>query len=225
VTQTPASYIEASSLDDLLKLSYELLLARGSTIHPSKGEAREVTGVVLELSNSRARLSQSAERGKMISALGELCWYLSGGNSGRFMDYYIKNYSRKNADDPDSEECTVNGGYGPRIFGEPPNQFETVRDILRKKPDSRQAVIQIFLSKDIKEDHKDVPCTCSLQFMIRDGKLQLIVYMRSNDAYLGLPHDVFCFTMLQEIMARYLEIEPGVYKHMVGSFHLYSDDL
>lgn len=48
--------------------------------------------------------------------------------------------------------------------------------------------------------------------------------MRSNDAYLGLPHDVFCFTMLQEIVARSLSHEIGTYRHFVGSMHLYDRD-
>ena len=47
--------------------------------------------------------------------------------------------------------------------------------------------------------------------------------MRSNDAFMGLPHDVFAFTMIQELMARSLAIEMGTYKHMVGSLHLYSE--
>ena len=57
--------------------------------------------------------------------------------------------------------------------------------------------------------------------MIRQGKLDLIVSMRSNDAFWGLPHDIFSFTMLQEIMARSLSAELGTYKHAVGSLHLY----
>ena len=60
--------------------------------------------------------------------------------------------------------------------------------------------------------------------MLRDGKLHLIVYMRSNDVIWGLPHDVFCFTMLQEIVARELEADLGLYRHMVGSLHLYEDN-
>ena len=48
--------------------------------------------------------------------------------------------------------------------------------------------------------------------------------MRSNDAFKGLPHDVFCFTMLQEIFARTLGVHVGVYKHAVGSLHLYDKD-
>ena len=45
--------------------------------------------------------------------------------------------------------------------------------------------------------------------------------MRSNDIFIGLPHDIFCFTMLQEIVARLLYVDLGTYKHAVGSLHLY----
>jgi thymidylate synthase len=48
--------------------------------------------------------------------------------------------------------------------------------------------------------------------------------MRSNDAFIGLPHDVFCFTMLQEMVARILGVELGQYRHFVGSMHLYDDN-
>ena len=47
--------------------------------------------------------------------------------------------------------------------------------------------------------------------------------MRSNDAYLGLPHDVFSFTMFQEIVARMLGVEMGDYTHFAGSLHLYDE--
>ncbi len=52
----------------------------------------------------------------------------------------------------------------------------------------------------------------------------MITHMRSNDAYLGLPHDVFCFTMIQEIIAKSVSAELGSYTHMVGSLHLYEND-
>lgn len=45
--------------------------------------------------------------------------------------------------------------------------------------------------------------------------------MRSNDAFWGLPHDIFSFTMIQEILARTLSVELGIYKHTVGSLHVY----
>jgi thymidylate synthase len=51
----------------------------------------------------------------------------------------------------------------------------------------------------------------------------MLVYMRSNDVFLGLPHDVFCFTMLQEIIAASLGAKIGTYTHLAGSLHLYDD--
>ena len=152
-----------------------------------------------------------------MSCLGEFCWYLAGTNDLDFICYYIPNYR---------EYSDGASGYGPRLFDwRGINQFDNVAHILQGKPSSRQAVIQLFDCLDISGGKSDVPCTCTLQFMVRRDRLNLIVYMRSNDAYLGLPHDVFCFTMLQEVMAARLAVELGTYRHMVGSLHLYEKDI
>lgn len=45
--------------------------------------------------------------------------------------------------------------------------------------------------------------------------------MRSNDVMLGMPYDIFLFTMLQEMAATTLKCEMGAYHHQVGSLHLY----
>src|ERR1043165_8344585 len=103
------------------------------------------------------------------------------------------------------------------------DQIAQVRKLLSdpERSPSRKAVIQLFNAEDISEDHEDVPCTCTLQFLLRKAGLDLFVSMRSNDAYRGLPHDVFAFTMLQEILARDLGKPVGRYKHAAGSLHLY----
>jgi thymidylate synthase len=93
--------------------------------------------------------------------------------------------------------------------------------LLRRNPGSRRAVIQLFNAEDIAQDHKEIPCTCTLQFLIRRNRIHMLTTMRSNDAYLWLPHDIFCFTMLQEVVARTLGVELGSYRHFVGSLHLY----
>ncbi|MEX5618298.1 thymidylate synthase, partial [Pseudomonas syringae] len=89
---------------------------------------------------------------------------------------------------------------------------------------SRQAVIQLFDAKDILKSRKDIPCTCTLQFIVREGKVDMFTSMRSNDAFLGLPHDVFAFTMIQEIVANSINCSVGEYKHYVGSLHLYENN-
>jgi thymidylate synthase len=216
------AHFSGKTIDDVMRLAIKEIKAHGDLIHPTKGGragAVELTGVLLEVTGPRARLSRTETRGKPYSCLGELCWYLAGSNNLDFISYYISEY--KNYADGDR----VFGGYGPRFFNWAGlNQVATVADLLRKKHDSRQAVIQLFDRHDILQEHKDVPCTCSLQFMRRRDKLHMFTNMRSNDAYKGLPHDVFCFTMLQEIMARTLAVDLGTYKHAVGSLHLYTRD-
>ena len=212
-------YFFGQTLDDVMRSAIEAILARGEKVRSSKGPNKELTGVILEVADPRARLSRTETRGKPFSCLGELCWYLAGNNQLEFIYYYIPMYSRF------AEEGLIPGGYGPRLFGgDGENQVAKVIRLLTEKQETRRAVIQLFDSEDIAEKHEDVPCTCALQFMIRGGKLQMITYMRSNDAYLGLPHDVFCFTMLQEMISRSLSVELGSYKHVAGSLHLYDDN-
>src|SRR5262249_22810628 len=136
-----------------------------------------------------------------------------------FVAAYIPRY-RKEADDAGK----VNGAYGPRLMSRYGlNQIDAVTDLLRRKQGTRRAVIQIYDARDLQTD-EEVPCTTTLQFFIRDDRLHLAASLRSNDAYRGLPHDVFCFTMLQEMMAQRLGLGLGEYFQQVGSFHLYTSD-
>jgi thymidylate synthase len=209
---------EAETIDDLMNDILKVLVNRPFDIVPTKGATSEIFGAILQLNNPRARLSRTETRGKTFSALGEFLWYMAKNNKLEYIRYYINRY--KNCSD-DGE--TIYGGYGPRLFNMRGkyNQVTSIIKLLKDKPNTRQAVIQLFDVEDLQTKHKDIPCTCTLQFILRDGKLNMLTSMRSNDAYLGLPHDIFCFTMLQEIIARIIGAELGIYKHVVGSLHLY----
>jgi len=115
--------------------------------------------------------------------------------------------------------------YGHRIFGgsgAEPNQWERLVAVLRSDPQSRRAVLDVY-DPDISlaTNVKDAPCVCTLQFLIRDDRLHLITYMRSNDVIWGLPYDIFLFTMLQELLSIDVDRPLGTYTHIVGSLHLY----
>lgn len=220
-------YLTADTIDDLLNKVYRRLLRKrgASDIVPTKGAITEVNGALLLLKNPRARLSQSERKNTVFSCLGEFLWYLSGSDKLDFIKYYIKTYS----DFSDDNE-TIFGAYGPRLFGsdDAPNQVQNVIRTLKASSPSRRAVIQLFhgedLAKNLEKRRKDLPCTCTLQFTVRDHQLHAMVMMRSNDAFMGLPHDIFAFTMLQELIARSLGVEVGQYKHAVGSLHIYVTD-
>ena len=214
------SYFSGETLDDVMRWAFHQILLEGEDIRPTKGPAKELSGVLLEITNPLARISRTETKGKPFSCLGELCWYLAQTKDLSSIAYYIPAYRAY------AEGQEIFGGYGPRLFDwDGLNQFASVTNMLKRKPDSRQAVIQLFDAHDILDSHKDIPCTCIMQFMIRRKQLHMFTYMRSNDAFVGMPHDIFCFTMLQEIMARTLSVDVGQYKHMVGSLHLYNESM
>lgn len=222
-------HITTESLDDLLYETYDYILANGEKAYPTRGAILEVRNCTLTLLNPRSRISLSEGRSKVISCLGEFLWYISGSNSITFIEYYIKKYRERIKFTEESLD-PVPGAYGSRIFREP-SQFNKIVELLKKSKDSRRAVIAIYSENDLLgEDSGDIPCTCTLQFFIRNDKLHLTCYMRSNDAALGLVHDIFSFTLFQEIMlakliAEYPNLKLGEYTHIVGSLHIYEENI
>ena len=151
-------------------------------------------------------------------AIGELAWYLSGSNNVRDIAPFAKKWEEISDDGVHN-----NSAYGWRIFDKFNfNQWEYVKAMLQRDPNSRQAVIHI---KDADNTPtKDTPCTVYLQFLLRDGKLNLSVHMRSNDIWMGVPYDMFSFTFLQMKMAMELGVDIGQYTHYAGSLHVYARD-
>lgn len=110
------------------------------------------------------------------------------------------------------------GAYGRRIG----TQLNYVAEKIQKDVNTRQAVITLWdPSLDNQVFKSDYPCTLALQFRVFKNRLCMMTTMRSNDAWLGLPYDMFQFTQLQLTLANSLGIEPGPYTHFVGSMHLY----
>jgi len=135
--------VRASTLDDLLNDVFRRLIASGRETHPSKGKAFEISGVVLELTNPRARMSRTEGRAVIFSWLGELLWYLAGNDDFSFIQYYIKEYK------PDYKGATkVRAAYGPRFRAKNKDQLKWVVELLKKKPETRRAVIPIYHPKD-----------------------------------------------------------------------------
>jgi thymidylate synthase len=214
--------LSAETVDDLLRLATHAVFEEGVENSANRGGTTEIIGAVMELKNPRARLSRTEKRRRASGAIAELCWYLRGTNDGAAIAFWIPKY--KEELEPDG---SIHGGYGPRLFGEGADgQIRNIIDLLRNNPGTRRAVIQIFDRHDViaAPRYLDVPCTCTLQFLLRGGELNLVVNMRSNDAYVGLPFDVFCFTMLQELVARDLGVELGRYIHTAGSLHIYDEN-
>ena len=101
--------------------------------------------------------------------------------------------------------------------------------VLRNNPDSRQVVLQIYdpaldlPRSDGTPADSDIPCNVTSILKVRDGRLEWLQVMRSNDLHLGLPHDLVQFTTLQEILAGWIGVELGPYHQISDSLHVYQD--
>ena len=215
--------IDGRYFDEILRQLYEDLLKSNDTFEASKGKGNDLLAPTVVLSMPRARISATLKRGKIISALGEFCWYMSGSADLDFIRFYIPDYPSEESDK------LIKEAYGPRLmgsgaFGRTHDQLSRVIERLRENADSRRAIISILEPIDLLPEKKEAPCTSALQFIRRRERLHMIAMMRSNDAYVGFPHDVFCFTMIQELVARALGIQVGTYRHFATSLHLYERD-
>ncbi len=227
-------HISADTLDDLLNDTFRLIRDKGLAIERAATSAKsnnfEIFGALLRLTNPRARFSRTENRTTLLSGLAELLWYLSGSDDVNFMTYYVEGY-RINAE---MDSTQVHGAYGPRLLAMrgSVNQIRNIIELLSERKDSRRAVVQLLNAEDVEGSiarkrspiYVDIPCTTTFQFVIRNDHLYMMTYMRSNDIYKGLPHDIFAFTMLQEIVATSLSSDLGSYQHAVGSLHLYKSD-
>lgn len=163
----------------------------------------------------------------MRYCVGELLWYLSGNPRLKAIQLYTGAWDRMS----DAGE-TVNSNYGHRIQnavdevdGMLFDQMKMCEELLQKDPNTRQAVIHIKEARNVLENPtKDLNCTVCLQFLLREDKLYMTTYMRSNDLWMGFPNDVFQFTCMQIYLAMRLNVGLGSYTHVAGSLHMYERD-
>jgi len=227
--------IDGGSFDEIYyQLLSQLNMRPQYVCSPRGSKIKENIAVTLILRNPRARLLSCKKRNTNYGfAVGEFLWYWQGKQDLQTMLYYnkrMKDYS------DDGE--TLNSAYGWRLKEDylRPNpessQWKTAIKTLVQDSDSRRCVLHINQPEDqyvaLTRGSKDVPCTLSLQFFIRDNRLELHTHMRSNDVMWGLTYDLFSFTLFQECMLLELKKEKkfkdlmlGYYYHTAGSLHLY----
>lgn len=197
------------------------LIERGKAVTTRGLKTIEMTGITLELSSpenvSAVMLPIGVNRGINLKlAAVEALQIIGGGSYPNLVSAAAPTFNDVLVapDNPDF------GAYGPRVT----SQLDDVADLLRADPSTRRAVATIWRAGDLTHNG-DRPCTLTLQFLIRDGELQLHVNMRSQDVWLGVPYDLFMFTQLQMTMARQLNVEAGKYIHHVASLHIYESDV
>jgi len=221
------------SIPKLYTTILETILNKGVEVGPRGMKTKELSPAIMISKNPRKRLFGHLHRRDVsIFTYIEGLWILLGEAIPNRVVHYVKAMSNF----VNEKTGEFDGAYGPRLRCLTPvqrvdemlygkrviNQFVLCADRLMEDPDTRRAVCVINNPiYDWNPESKDIPCTMTFQFLIRNNKLNMITYMRSQDAWLGLIYDTGEFQWFQEIMAGWLEIDVGTYTHIDGSLHLY----
>jgi thymidylate synthase len=123
--------------------------------------------------------------------------------------------------------------YHERLFAyrvpdvaEPMDQIAAVVEKLKEAPHTRRAQAVTWQAwNDVGID--DPACLQRMWFRVEadpesgDDRLNLVIHIRSNDAFKAAFMNMFAFTELQLEVAREVGVRTGEYLHVADSFHIY----
>lgn len=182
---------------------------------------KAVAGVFFKLDNSRDdAFLLTTKHVAWKAAVKEMYWiYIMQSNK-------VKDLQDMNVhvwDEWIKEDGTIGPAYGAAInvptFGYK-NQLEYVVETLKKDPNSRRVMINLW---DVDKLHEMAltPCCYNVIFNVLDGKLYMQLNIRSSDVALGLPFNIFQFQVLHKLIAHECKVEPADMIVMISNLHYY----
>lgn len=160
------------------------------------------------------------------SIIIELLWFLRG-------DTNIA-YLKDNKVSIWDEWADISGDLGP-IYGHQwrnwrapdgrsIDQIAALIDLINRDPASRRQIVTAWNPGEL-DKMALAPCHCLFQTQVAAGRLNLQLYQRSADVFLGVPFNIASYALLTHMLAQQAGLEPGVFVWTGGDCHLYSNHL
>ena len=163
------------------------------------------------------------------TAAAEIAWMLSGNRELTWLRQYCRILD-KFTDEPGGN--TIHNAYGYRWrhhFGR--DQIGQALEVLQQDPTDRQVWITAWdpatdglwmpSGMDTRPRPKNVACPVGFAVNITRGNLNLAVFIRSSDVFVGLPYDVMGYAMLLDAFAVSLDRGPGFLHVTLAHPHVY----
>lgn len=111
---------------------------------------------------------------------------------------------------------------GERLKNSYPKYFEHLPDLVDKINQELRSSKNyvLFLGENGVETNQQ-PCVSLIQFQINDGKLSITAYLRSSDASLGLPSDIYHMWLI----SRKIKLPLDTITLMLANVHVYENNL
>ena len=113
-----------------------------------------------------------------------------------------------------------NGGYV--------DQIARAVEMIKNTPDSRRIIVSAWNAAEIDEIVKIgglPPCHSLFQFYVVNGKLDLHLYQRSADTFLGVPFNIASYSLLLAMVAQVTGLQQGEFVHTLADAHIYSNHI
>jgi len=193
--------LQRSGTDELWVDLTKLCLQVGRRLSDDQSDIYEIEGVAFEI-------LLPCKVGDLVGTYG----------SRERMDAMMKNFTTM------EPQFGYKYSYGERIFqtGNKGSSYEFLKSLLSRRPDTKTATISLIRADDFEKNH--IPCITSMDFKIREGKISLHYFARSQDIYKKSYADNLAMGAILQRLAQDIGCEVGKICGYLASAHVYTKD-
>ncbi|ADG36045.1 conserved hypothetical phage protein [Acinetobacter phage Acj61] len=225
-----SKYIDAATFEEAFLLTVAKVVETPEFITESRiGKCREIGSLLIEVEYPEEGATFGNKKINRIDYnYAEKFWefMIAGGTDAEqaFKEYpNVAKFLAK----PKTESLPANFNtfYGPRIAAQMPALIKE----LKEKENSRRVVFQILQEQDQvlldADETLEYPCTDSVTFYIREGRLYAHTHMRSQNCAVVMQLDFYLMQKFMQHIADKCGVELGTYSHSIVSAHVFERDL
>lgn len=220
--------IEARTFEDAFKAVNRKVIEFSDFVVESRiGKCHEIGSMIVRVQEPNSFKFTDERINRINYDYAESFWQfmISGGTDAAEAFKEYPNVA-KFIDKPKSDVLPANFNtfYGPRIVAQLPALLKE----LKEKKNSRRVVFQILQEQDQalldSDETLEYPCTDSVTYYIRNGKLYTHCHMRSQNCAIVMQLDFYLQGKLLHHIAELCGVEVGDYTHTMVSAHVFERD-